>query len=166
MTVRRLLEAVIKILGIYYAVSAVQQIAFLLALWRAHPPREFNVPLTVIADTPVILSKAIVAAVLLFAGNAVARWLVGGRHGAEEVDRGLSRRELLYIGTCLVGLVFLAHGHPRHRQVRCPRVLVRRRLASGPVGRTLESDDDGTAASQCRGWRGRLVTDCLGRKCR
>ena len=106
MTLRRILEAFIKILGVYYAVSAVQQLAFLLALWRAHPPREYNVPLAVIADTPVILSKAVVAAVLLYAGPAIARWLEGRAPAEPETETAPSGADLLYIGTCLVGLVF------------------------------------------------------------
>jgi hypothetical protein len=114
MTMRRVLEACLKILGIYYAVGAVQQTAFLLALWRARPPREFNVALTVIAETPVILSKAIVAAALIYAGGAIARWLLGctREETAADADHALSRADLLYVGACLVGLVFVLMAIP------------------------------------------------------
>ncbi|MGE5362375.1 MAG: hypothetical protein ACM3NQ_25445 [Bacteroidales bacterium] len=112
MSAGRLLEAFVKILGVYYAVSAVQQLAFLLALWRSHPPREFNVPLTVIADAPVILSKALIAAVLLYAGSSIVRWLVGREGVTPEIEPALSRPDLLYVGTCVVGLVFLLMAIP------------------------------------------------------
>ncbi len=114
MTVRRLLEAFLKILGIYYAVSAVQQAAYLLALWRAHPPREFNLGLNVIVETPSILSKAVVAAVLLLGAAGLTNWLLGHARAeaSGEVEPALSRLDLLYAGTCLVGLVFVLMAIP------------------------------------------------------
>jgi hypothetical protein len=113
MSVRRLVDAFVKILGLYYAVSAVQQLAYLIALVRARPPREFNISITVIAEVPVILSKTIVAVVLLYAGAAMVNWLVG-KEELRERDEGTasSRADLLYVGTCLVGLVFVLGAVP------------------------------------------------------
>ena len=110
MTLRQFGEAAIKILGVYYAASAVLGLATTLASFLVPHPEGFPSGAEIAAlNAASLVAEALVAAFFLWRGGTLAAWLL--RDEALPFSK-LARRDWLFIGITLVGLVWALSGVP------------------------------------------------------
>ena len=115
MTSRQIGEVGIKLIGVYFAASAVHGVAGVLALLVGPQLEGFpSAGEMAIANALPVLGYVVVAAVCLFAGEALARAFF-----AEErfAITGPSRRDLLVTGVALLGLSIALAGVPGILQI-------------------------------------------------
>ena len=110
MTLRQFGEAAIKILGVYYAASAVFSVAVTLA--TLFLPHEEGFPTggqIVAMNAAGVIAQALVAVAFMWRGADLAAWLLGDE---SLTFSKLTRRDWLFIGISLVGLVWALSGVP------------------------------------------------------
>jgi hypothetical protein len=114
-TSRQIGEVGIKLIGVYFAASAVHGVAGVLALLVGPQPEGFpSADDMAIANSLPVLGDVIVAAVCLFAGESLARAFFADERFATT---GLSRRDLLVTGVSLLGLSIALAGLPGILQI-------------------------------------------------
>jgi hypothetical protein len=109
-TMRQVGEAGIKLLGVYFAASAVHGIAGILAFFVGPQLEGFpSAGHLAAANSLPVLANLVVASVCLFGGESVARKFFADEQLAVT---GLSRRDLLVTGVSLLGLSIALAGVP------------------------------------------------------
>lgn len=110
MTMRQVGETAIKILGVYYAASAVFALGGVLASLLL--PREEGWPSAsdlAAMNMVGVLVDAAVAVAFMWRGGAIAAAIFSGERLSVS---GLSRRDCLFVGISLVGLTWVLTGAP------------------------------------------------------
>jgi hypothetical protein len=115
MTIRQLGEVAIKLLGVYFAASAVHGLAGVLAMFAGPQLEGFPTAGEVATANAIpLVAGFAVAAVCLFAGGSLARVLFADERFAIT---GLSRFDLLVAGVALLGLSIALAGVPGILQI-------------------------------------------------
>lgn len=110
MTIRELGEMTIKILGVYYAASAVISLAGMLsALVLPHIEGLPTVGRLAAMNLIGVLGLAVVAGVCLLRAHILAGWLFSDKR---VFVSSVSRRDYLFVGISLIGFVWVVSGVP------------------------------------------------------
>lgn len=137
MTSRQIGEVGIKLIGVYFAASAVHGVAGVLAFLVGPQPEGFpSMGEMAIANSLPVLGHVFVAAICLFAGESLARAFFADERFAIA---GPSRRDLLVTGVSLLGISIALAGLPGILQIAGVAVWYAEGSRQSLFGATMES---------------------------